>query len=120
MHSARTFLATLLFLSTAALAQDSSKGKELFERRCGGCHSLQTDKEGPRLRDVYGRLSGTVSSFKYSDALKNARIAWNSETLDKWLTDTEKLVPDSDMSFRVASAGERSAIIAYLKQLSGK
>jgi cytochrome c len=113
-------LPTLLVLATPGLAQDPAKGKDLFERRCGGCHSLDRDKEGPRLRDVYGRVSGAVSSFKYSDALKNARVTWNSESLDKWLTDTDKLVPDNDMAFRVASPEERSAIIAYLKQLSGK
>ena len=118
--SARNLLATLLILASSALAQDSPTGKGLFERRCGGCHSLDQDKEGPQLRSVYGRVSGTVPSFKYSDALKNARITWNSETLDKWLTDTEKLVPDNDMSFRVVKPDERSAIIAYLKQLSGK
>ena len=120
MLSARNLLAALLVLVSSALAQDPSAGKGLFERRCGGCHSLDRDKEGPQLRTVYGRTSGTVPSFKYSDALKNARITWNSETLDKWLTDTEKLVPDNDMSFRVIDADERSAIIAYLKQLSGK
>ena len=113
-------LATLLVRATPGHAQDPASGKELFERRCGGCHSLDRDKEGPRLRDVYGRVSGTVPSFKYSDALKSARITWNAETLDKWLTDTEKLVPDNDMSFRVVDADERSAIIAYLKQMSGK
>jgi cytochrome c len=116
----RRLLATLVVLATPGLAQDPSKGKELFERRCGGCHSLDRDKEGPRLRDVYGRVSGSVSAFKYSDALKNARITWNSDSLDKWLTDTDKLVPDNDMTFRVVSADERSSIIAYLKQLSGK
>ena len=116
----RLLLATFLVVATPGLAQDASKGKDLFERRCGGCHSLDRDKEGPRLRDVYGRVSGSVSAFKYSDALKNARITWNWETLDKWLTDTDKLVPDNDMMFRVVIADERSAIIAYLKQLSGK
>jgi cytochrome c len=112
-------LATVV-LATPGLAQDPAKGKDLFERRCGGCHSLDRDKEGPRLRDVYGRVSGSVSDFKYSDALKNAHITWSSDSLDKWLTDTDKLVPDNDMTFRVVNADDRSAIIAYLKQLAGK
>lgn len=116
----RRWLPILAVLAKPGLAQDPAKGKDLFERRCGGCHSLDRDKEGPRLRDVYGRVSGAVSSFKYSDALKNAHITWSSDSLDKWLTDTDKLVPDNDMTFRVVSPDERSAIIAYLKQLSGK
>lgn len=119
MGAISLFLA-IFSLGSPALAEEPSKGKDLFERRCGGCHALDREKEGPRLRDVYGRVSGTVPSFRYSDALKNARITWNAEILDKWLKDTEALVPDNDMTFRVISADERSAIIAYLKQLSGK
>lgn len=99
-------------------AQDPGRGRELFEKRCTGCHSLDTEKEGPRLRGVYGRVSGSVANFAYSDALKNARITWASDTLEQWLADTEKLVPDNDMSFQVVKPDERAAIIAYLKQLS--
>ena len=91
-------------------------GKLLFQKRCGGCHSLDLDKEGPRLRGVYGRAAGAVESFGYSDALHNARITWDDESLDKWLTDPEQLVSGSEMSFRVANADERREIIAYLKQ----
>lgn len=74
--------------------------------------------EGPRLRGVYGRRSGSAPGFQYSVALQNAKITWNDETLDKWLTDTDGLVPDNDMTFRVQSADERRDIIAYLKTLS--
>ena len=107
-------------LPVARPAQATARGKELYEKRCGGCHSLDRDKEGPRLRGVYGRVAGSVDSFQYSDALKKSKITWTEATLDKWLTDTEKLVPDNDMSFRVQSSDERGEIIAYLKQNSGK
>ena len=107
-------------LPVARPAQATARGKELFEKRCGGCHSLDRDKEGPRLRGVYGRVAGSVDSFQYSDALKQSKITWTEATLDKWLTDTEKLVPDNDMSFHVESSDERGEIIAYLKQNSGK
>ena len=109
-----------LSFSVAGRAQARADGKELFEKRCGGCHALDRDKEGPRLRGVYGRTAGSVDSFQYSDALKKSRIKWTEETLDKWLTDTEKLVPENDMTFHVDKADERSEIIAYLKQNSGK
>ena len=100
-----------------ALAENGERGKDLFERRCSGCHALDKDKEGPRLRGVYGRVSGSVAPFHYSDALKAAHITWNDATLDKWLTDPEQLVPDNDMAFHLAQAEERQAIIAYLKGL---
>jgi len=107
-------------LSIAGLAQTTGNGKELFEKRCGGCHALDRDKEGPRLRGVYGRVAGSVDSFQYSDALKKSKITWTEGTLDKWLTDTEKLVPDNDMSFHVERSDERGEIITYLKQNSGQ
>jgi len=101
-------------------AEGTARGKEVFEKRCGGCHSADRDKEGPRLRGVYGRASGSVETFKYSDALKKARIPWNAESLDKWLIDPDKLIPDNDMAFHVEKADERREVIAYLKELSGK
>ena len=107
-------------LSTAGRAQTTGSGKELFEKRCGGCHALDGDKEGPRLRGVYGRVAASLDSFKYSDALKKSKIMWTDERLDKWLTDTEKLVPNNDMTFHVERPEERGEIIAYLKQNSGK
>jgi cytochrome c len=76
---------------------------------------LDRDKEGPRLGGVYGRTAGTVDSFQYSEALKKSKIKWTDETLDKWLADTERLVPDNDMTFHVEKPDERSVIIAYLK-----
>jgi cytochrome c len=107
-------------LLVPARAQAKTDAKALFEKRCGGCHALDRDKEGPRLGGVYGRTAGSVGSFQYSDALKKSRVKWTEETLDKWLTDTEELVPNNDMTFHVEKADERSDIIAYLKQNSGK
>jgi cytochrome c len=118
--AAFAFMALGSTLSIAGRAQTPASGKELFEKRCGGCHALDRDKEGPRLRGVYGRVAGSLDSFKYSDALKKSKITWTDERLDKWLTDTEKLVPDNDMAFHVERPEERGEIIAYLKQNSGK
>ena len=97
---------------------DEVKGKDVFARRCAGCHSPDHPIEGPALRSVYGRQAGTSPGFQYSDALKNAKFVWNDVLLDKWLTDTESLVPDNYMSFRVPNPDERREVIAYLKSLS--
>jgi cytochrome c len=107
-------------LSVPVRGQGREDGKALFEKRCGGCHALDRDKEGPRLGGVYGRTAGSLDSFQYSDALKKSKVKWAEDTLDKWLTDTEKLVPGNDMTFHVEKAEERSQIIAYLKQSSGR
>ena len=114
----RFFLSAGIMLANVLLAQDADRGKELFGKRCAGCHALDTEKEGPRLRGVYRRTSGIVPAFTYSDALKKAHIIWDEKTLDKWLTDPEKLVANNDMAFQIANADERRQIIAFLKQLS--
>ena len=100
-------------------AQAPASEKELFDKR-GGCHALDRDKEGPQLHGVYGRKAASVESFQYSDALKQSKIVWTDETLERWLTDTEKLVPNNDMTVRVEKPDERRAIIAYLRHESGK
>jgi cytochrome c len=108
-------------LSVSAQAQAANRtAKELFEKRCGGCHALDRDKEGPRLGGVYGREAASLPSFEYSAALKKSKLKWTEETLDKWLIDPDKLVPETDMAFHVDAAAERREIISYLKQNSGK
>ncbi len=94
---------------------DAERGKNLFEKRCTGCHSLDQDKEGPRLRAVFGRRAGTVASFQYSAAVKGAQFTWDEALLDKWLADTESVLPNNDMAFRVPNAEERVDIIAFLR-----
>lgn len=99
---------------------DPKRGEDLFRRRCTSCHKLDAEKEGPRLRGVFGRKSGSIKSFNYSDALKNANIVWNADSLEKWLTDTDKFIPDNDMNLSLKNAQERSDIVAYLKELSNQ
>jgi cytochrome c len=120
-------LATLLLpgwgsyaAATTAEQAEADHGKLLFERRCTGCHSLDQDKEGPHLRGVYGRKSGSVTTFSYSTALKSSQITWDDATLERWLTSPSSVVPGNDMDFRVPKAEERADIIRYLRVASGK
>src|ERR1700746_2980231 len=92
-------LTRLALFSAVARAADEDRGKDIFERRCTGCHSLDKDKEGPRLRGVYGRTSGSVPSFTYSDNVKTANITWDAASLDKWLTDPHPLIPEPNIAF---------------------
>jgi cytochrome c len=98
--------------------QPPQKGQDLFARRCSGCHALDINKEGPRLRGVYGRRAAALADFGYSDSLKNAGLTWDAVTLDRWLTDPDKIAAGTDMAFRVIDETERKAIIGYLKTLS--
>lgn len=104
-----------LYAESSAVEGNAARGKNLFERRCTGCHALDQNREGPHLRGVYGRVSGSVADFAYSSALKQAHITWNETSLEKWLTDPDVLVPGNNMEFHVAKAQERSDLIRFLK-----
>ena len=110
--------AVFTVLSANDVKTDAGAGRAAFEKRCTGCHALDRDKEGPRLAGVLGRKAGSVAGFPYSDAVKKSAIVWNEALLDKWLTDRESVIPDSDMAFRLNNADDRAAIIAFLKGTS--
>jgi cytochrome c len=113
------FIACVLTMLGRAAAYATS-GEQLFQKRCGGCHSLDKNKEGPQLRHVYGRKAASVPGFQYSDALKSVHITWDDASLDKWLTNPDSVAPNNDMAFHVPKADERADIIRYLKMLSEK
>jgi cytochrome c len=119
-------LARIMCLAVAAGAvllafnTQEERGKDLFLRRCGGCHALDLNKEGPRLRNVYGRKAASVPGFSYSDALKKLKLRWDEAGLDRWLSDPDSMAPDTDMGFRLTNAEERRALIEYLKSLGVK
>jgi len=116
--AALLLLSLVVFPKISRAAEEADQGKQLFEKRCTGCHSLDRNKEGPNLKGVYGRQAGTAPGFNYSAALKSANFTWDAPRLEKWLTDTQSLVEDNNMDFHVPKADERAAIIAYLKSLS--
>jgi cytochrome c len=103
--------------SLLALGTPEERGKDLFGRRCSGCHALDIDKEGPRLGGVYGRKAASVPEFEYSEALKKSAACWDEASLELWLTDPDAMAPGTDMAFRVSDGEERKALIAYLKSL---
>lgn len=99
---------------------DAMRGKDVFEKRCTGCHGMEQDREGPQLRGVFGRNSGSVPGYDYSQALQKAHIVWNDETLDKWLADPDALVPGNNMEFHVARPQERRDLIRFLRDSTPK
>jgi cytochrome c len=103
-----------------ALSASEGRGKDVFARRCGGCHDPEINKEGPRLRGIYGRKSATVPDFAYSEGLKKAGIHWDDSSLDRWLSDPDAMVHDTNMEFRLADGEQRKAVIAYLKSLTAR
>jgi cytochrome c len=106
----------VIALAAASSLSAADSGKEIFEKRCTGCHSMDSHKIGPRLAGIYGKKAASQSSFPYSDPLKKSGIVWNDQNLEKWLANPEALVPNNDMEFQVNDATERAAIIEFLKR----
>lgn len=113
-------LATLAFVSPV-LAQngDPSRGRQDFQA-CVPCHSLEPDRNmtGPSLANLWGRKAGSLPSFdRYSDALKASGIIWDDRSLDAWLTDPQRMVPDNEMPFEgIKDSRVRSDLLTFLKQ----
>lgn len=95
---------------------DATRGDAFFNRRCTGCHALDANREGPKLRGAFGRPAGKLPGFTYSSALKSSTITWDAVSLNRWLSDTDEFIPGNNMDFRVVKAAERADIIAFLKR----
>lgn len=99
----------------ARAAGDPEHGAVLYQI-CQNCHSITENDVGPLHKGVVGRISGTVPGYDYSLALRNAKITWTEENLDKWLAGPQKLVPGTKMFFQLANPKDRSDVIAFLKE----
>jgi cytochrome c len=104
--------------ASAGLVGDGTRGAELYEAKCGACHSLDGNRVGPAHRGVYGRKSGSVAGFAYSSGVKSSKLVWNDITLDRWLANPQATIRGARMGYRLEDPQERADVIAYLKQQS--
>lgn len=98
-------------------AGDATRGARAYEARCGGCHSAEADRIGPRHAGVFGRRAGSVAGFDYSPALSASGIVWNAQTLEQWMSDPESLIPGQRMGYSLGDATARADVIAFLATL---
>jgi len=114
-------LAMIASGAPAAESGDPDTGRQLF-RVCAACHSLLPGRHmtGPSLASIWGRKAGSVEGFtRYSDALRDAELAWDEHTLDAWLADPRAFIPGNRMTFRgITDASQRRDLIAFLAQVS--
>ena len=99
----------------AALAAGDPKAGEAIYPRCAACHALAYDRVGPRHCGLIGRRAGSVAGFDYSDAMKQSKLTWTQENLERFLADPPGTVPGTTMTYAgVPDAKERADLIAYL------
>lgn len=113
-------LLTAMATDVPAAAGDAARGERLYESRCAGCHSLDSNRVGPRHRGVFGRRVGGVADYPYSKALAGSDLVWTGETLERWLADPQEFLPGQRMNIRVKAARDRADLIAFLKRESGE
>lgn len=111
-------LAGLLALAAPVHAQDAAAGGMAF-MQCADCHSpTGSDGVGPGLKGVAGRRAGSKPGFVYSDAMRKSALAWNADTLSRYLAAPAEAVPGTTMAFPgVADPKERADLVAYLLTL---
>lgn len=119
------FAIPLLLVAHSASAQDAAAGEKIF-LQCRACHQVgETAKNtvGPLLNGLFGRKSGTIAGYSYSDANKNSGITWNEAVFIEYIKDPKAKIPGTKMVYAGLKDEKRIAdLIAYLKQFdaSGK
>lgn len=117
-----TILSIALVLALAPLpvaAADANKGKDLYQK-CVACHSEQASGSdvGPNLKGVFGRKSGALDDFRYSNAMRRAEVVWDEANLKEFITNPQGKIKGNRMPFSgFASPGEIDDVIAYIKTL---
>ncbi|MCJ1457932.1 iso-1-cytochrome c [Mycoblastus sanguinarius] len=98
---------------------DDKKGANLFKTRCAQCHNLKAEegnKIGPNLHGLFGRQTGQVEGFSYTDANKNKAIHWQEDTLFEYLENPKKYIPGTKMAFGGLKKGkDRNDLITHLR-----
>jgi len=100
---------------------DVDTGKKVY-KKCAACHSIAQDggnKIGPKLYNVVGRATGSISGYKYSKALASYGKEWTFEELNGFLIKPSSWIKGNKMGFAGLKKDEdRASVILYLNQNS--
>jgi cytochrome c len=112
---------SLALMTTDAMAQDVAAGEKSFNK-CRACHQVgETAKNtvGPILNGLFGRKSGTVAGYNYSDANKNSGLTWDEQVFTDYIKDPKGKIPGTKMSFAgIKNEQEIKDLTAFLKQFA--
>ena len=117
-------LGSAFLWTEVAKAQEDllARGENQFEQTCKQCHSFESgvNRIGPTLHGVIGRKAGGVESFSYSEAMTNADVTWNNETIREFIATPDEYIPGNKMPFTgTPEEPDRQAIAAYIEEQAG-
>lgn len=102
------------------ISDTADPGELEFLRKCSVCHTLTPDdanRAGPTLYGLFGRVSGSVPGYPYSDALRALNVIWTEDSVAQLFDDgPDVMVPGTKMPIqRLKSVDRRDALIRFLK-----
>ncbi len=115
----RTVLAALFIAAGLgqASAQDAAAGEKVFAV-CKACHQVGDSAKnvvGPVLNGLFGRHSGSVEGYSYSEANKSSGITWDEATFSEYIKDPKAKIPGTKMIFAgIQDEQKVKDLIAYL------
>ena len=102
-----------------ARAQDAAAGEKIFVQ-CRACHQVGESAKnvvGPVLNGLFGRKSGTIEGYNYTDANKNSGIVWDETQFLEYIKDPKAKIPSTKMVFvGIKNETEAKNLSAFLKQ----
>jgi cytochrome c len=105
--------------SPSAMAQDAAAGEKIFAQ-CRACHQVGPTARnlvGPKLNGLFGRKSGTIEGYNYSDANKNSGITWDEAVFAEYIKNPRAKIPGTKMIYAGLKDEKRiNDLTAYLKQ----
>jgi len=103
---------------------DPAAGESLF-RQCSACHMIgenASNRLGPALTGVVGRLAGSVEGFRYSSAMEakgEEGMIWTGPVLRDYLEDPRSYVPGTRMAYNgLRDEQDRNDLVSYLATFS--
>lgn len=113
--------AAILSFPAVSSAQDATAGQKVFNQ-CRSCHLVgPTAKNGvgPELNGLFGRASGSVPGFNYSEANKSSGITWDVAAFSEYIRYPKAKMPGTKMAFAgLRDDRQIEELTAYLKQFN--